>query len=204
MTTHNVYGVFLQPDPATAVAISSITFQVQRQFGFVSAGAFPPHATLAGSVPITHEPDRVIEALDPLLSQTTRFPVVNSGVTKLTSAIVFDVDELDDGSTNLTLHALANAVNGVLSPMTVPLDRYLYNEFDETKYRAHFSLASHELSLRPDLSAEVESFIQAMPFEGTPRFEAETVVLYQFWSDDWSGEWWRSLRWEHCKSWHLK
>ena len=41
------YGVFLRPDPATSVAVTQITGQLRAQYGLVSAGAFPPHVTLA-------------------------------------------------------------------------------------------------------------------------------------------------------------
>jgi hypothetical protein len=43
------YGVFLTPDPATCAAVSTVTGLIRAQYGFVSAAAFPPHATLAGS-----------------------------------------------------------------------------------------------------------------------------------------------------------
>ena len=45
------FGVFLRPDPKTCAAVTQITSQLRAQYGLVSAGAFPPHITLAGSLP---------------------------------------------------------------------------------------------------------------------------------------------------------
>ena len=46
------FGVFLRPDPKTCAAVTQITSQLRAQYGLVSAGAFPPHITLAGSLPV--------------------------------------------------------------------------------------------------------------------------------------------------------
>jgi SAM-dependent methyltransferase len=41
------YGVFLTPDARTSAAVTTISGFIRAQFGLVSAGAFPPHVTLA-------------------------------------------------------------------------------------------------------------------------------------------------------------
>lgn len=202
MTPH-VYGVFLRPDATTAVAISNVTFHVARQFGFVSAGAFPPHATLAGSVPLLAEPDEVVALLDPALRDRAGFPVHNLGIVKHATAITYEVDRMPDGRKNDELRELAVDVNAVLQPHAVPLDAHLVGEFAPDRFRAHLSLASHELQARPDLSDEVEEFIRALPFEPSPRFEARDVALYRFFSADWSRRWWEDLTWEHVRTWRL-
>jgi hypothetical protein len=46
------FGVFLRPDPKTCAAVTQITGQLRAQYGLISAGAFPPHVTLAGSLPV--------------------------------------------------------------------------------------------------------------------------------------------------------
>ena len=56
------YGVFLRPDPLTCAAVTRITGQLRAQFGLVSAGAFPPHATLAGSLPLAGPPEELARA----------------------------------------------------------------------------------------------------------------------------------------------
>lgn len=203
MTTP-VYGVFLRPDPLTASAISTITFQVERQFGFVSAGAFPPHATLAGSVPIHADPTEIVEALDPVLSGRESFTVHNGGIVRFARAVTFDVDRLPDGSRNRFLAGLAVDVNAALAPLSHEIDGYLVSPFSAEGFRAHLSLASHEMNTRADLADEVEEFIRALPLDGVPSsFSARHVTLYRFESDDWAGHWWRSLTWSPVRTWRL-
>ena len=55
------YGVFLRPDPLTCASVTRITGQLRAQFGLVSAGAFPPHATLAGSLPLAGPPEEELK-----------------------------------------------------------------------------------------------------------------------------------------------
>jgi hypothetical protein len=57
------YGVFLMPDAKTSAAVTSITGFVRAQFGLVSATRFPPHVTLAGSLPIAVGEDDFLEAV---------------------------------------------------------------------------------------------------------------------------------------------
>ena len=185
------------------MAVSTITFHVRRQFGLVSAGAFPPHATLAGSVPIPDEPSSVIAALDPVIGGTRAFPVHNHGIVTLRSAIVYDIDRTADGQTNEPLHRLADGVNAALAPLTVPLEATLVDGYDPGRFHGHLSLASHELAVDPGLAPEVAEFIREMPVVPSPGFDATRIVLYRFWSDGWDGAWWESLRWSPEHSWRL-
>jgi hypothetical protein len=34
-------------------------------------------------------------------------------------------------------------------------------------------------------------------------FAADTVTLYRFAHQTWTGSWWRDMRWEHVRSWRL-
>jgi hypothetical protein len=34
-------------------------------------------------------------------------------------------------------------------------------------------------------------------------FIADTVMLYRFAHNTWTGSWWRDMRWEHVRSWRL-
>ncbi|MFK3672038.1 2'-5' RNA ligase family protein [Leifsonia aquatica] len=199
----NVYGVFLRPDTITAMAVSTVTFHVRRQFGLVSAGAFPPHATLAGSVPIGHEPARVVAALDPVIATTSAFVVHNRGIVTLRSAIVYDIDQNVDGTRNGPLHRLADDVNSALQPLTSPLEAKLVTDYDPARFHAHLSLASHELALHPEIAPDVNEFIREVPVAPSAAFVGSRVALYRFWSDGWDGNWWESLRWTQEHSWRL-
>lgn len=197
-----VYGVFLRPDARTSMAVSTITFLVERQFGLVSAGAYPPHATLAGSVPMLADEADIIAALHHVLTDRPGFPVHNGGIATR-SAIGYDVDRLADGSVNEALHSLAVDVNAALEPLVVPLDGYLVKPFVADHFRAHLSLASHELMVWPERQAEVDAFIRQLDIAPSTDFTAEYVSMYRFQSDDWSGHWWNSLEWEPVHTWKL-
>ncbi|MET0432607.1 MAG: heme utilization protein [Cellulomonas sp.] len=202
--TEPVYGVFLIPDPATSAAVTSITLSVERQFGFVSAGRFPPHATLAGSVPIRADVPEIVAALDPVLRDRPGFAVHHSGIVRHGAAVTYDVDRLPDGTRNLALADLAADVNAALAPLAHAIDALLVSPFRPGLFRAHISLASHEMNTQPELADQVEAFVRAVPAPAVPAsFPASLVGLYEFRSAGWTGDWWETLTWRHLRTWRL-
>ncbi|MGW8557894.1 hypothetical protein [Streptomyces tubercidicus] len=199
----HVYGVYLRPDTRTSVAITNVTLHVERQFGLVSAGAFPPHATLAGAIPSNAGPDKVIATLDPVIAGVQRFPVHNAGIAKHNIAIAYDINTHPDGTVNQPLTSLALAINDAFTPLAESADGYLVKPFVPEQFRAHLSLASHELQVNPGISAEVEEFIRELPFEPSSGFEARYITLYRFHSTNWAGHWWTDLTWDHLHTWEL-
>lgn len=204
MTTKYTYGIYLRPDPLTCKAVSDLTSLARRQFGIVSAAAFPPHATLAGAVPSNATEDDLIAALDPVLSTTSAIEVHNAGICRHNVAITFDVDHTISGQKNQAIKDLAVAVNAALAPYTESGEGLRAKPFDAENFRAHLSLASHDLEAAPHLREEVESFLRAMPHSAPSDFVANTVTLFRFHSHDWAGEWWHDLQWTHLRSWILK
>ena len=201
--TEYTWGVYLRPDPITCKAIADLTELAKRQFGIVSAAAFAPHATLAGAVPSNAIADEFIAALDPLLSSTRAFPVHNAGITKMTTTIIYDIDRTESGEKNTALLDLATAVNTAIMPLTAYQPGEWTKPFDAAGFHGHFSLASHDLRTRPDLSEEVEEFLRAIPMEYPTDFMADTITLFRFHSADWNSEWWHDLAWQHVRSWRL-
>jgi hypothetical protein len=202
--TEPVYGVFLLPDPATSAAVTSITLSVERQFGFVSAGRFPPHATLAGSVPIRADAATIVAALDPVLASRPGFEVHHGGIVRHGTAVTYDVDRLPDGRRNEALAELAADVNAALAPLAHPIKALLVSPFDPTRFRAHISLASHEMHTQPELADQVEAFVRSVPAPAVPAsFPAQHVALFEFRSDDWTSTWWNALTWRHLHTWRL-
>lgn len=197
------YGVYLRPDPLTCRAVVDLTDLLKKQFGIVSAAAFPPHATLAGAVPSDADEAHLIEALDPILRSTPPIPVHNSGIARHNVAVTFDVDRTISGAKNHAIKELAVAVNGALEPLRGHGEGFRMKPFDEDGFRAHLSLASHDLEELPHLRREVEAFLRALPHTAPSDFVADTVTLFRFHSSDWTGEWWKDLRWWHLRSWTL-
>lgn len=201
--TEYTWGVYLRPDPLTCKAITELTTLCKKQFGIVSAGAFAPHATLAGAVPSNASADEFIATLDPLLSGTESFPVHNAGITRRPDCVYYDIDKLENGDINQPFHDLATAVNATIAPLTAYQPGEWSQPFVPEKFWAHFSLASHDLRKRPDLRDEVEEFLRAIPMDYSRTFNAEYITLFRFHSADWNSEWWHDLTWDHVRSWKL-
>ena len=193
----------MRPDPRTCRAVTVVTDQLRAQYGIVSAGAFPPHATLVGSQPFGRDEDLVVDAVTELLADRPAFPVHNAGVREQGVGFVYDVDHLADGSRNADLLALAADIDRVVAPFRRPMSSPELHAFDPERFRAHLSLASHDLYVRPDLHDEVGAFIRELDEPVPAGFVGDTVVMYRTASPDWSGRWWTTLTWEHVRTWTL-
>jgi 2'-5' RNA ligase superfamily len=192
------YGVFLRPDPLTCAAVTRITDQLRAQYGLLSAGAFPPHATLAGSLALGHRVDAFTAALDELLAAAEPFAVHNAGIAR-PGGLVFDIHS--EGP----LVELAARVDAVSRPFLAPVpDEQLPPDVHpEGEWVAHLSLASHDYEARGDWGDEVEAYVRALAVPYPEQFTADTVALYRFEHPTWTGAWWRDLRWEWVRGWRL-
>jgi 2'-5' RNA ligase superfamily len=198
------YGVYLRPDPHTCQAVTAVTAQLRAQYGLVSAGAFPPHATLIGSQHVPGGEDDLVDALTTGLAGTSSFLVHNAGVRNQGVGVVFDVHCLADGTTsNEELVNLAGVVDASAGPLVTPAPHPALPRFERATFHAHLSLASHDLYDRADLREEVQAYIRGLSVQHPATFVADTVTLYRTRSDDWAGRWWRSLTWTHVHTWRL-
>lgn len=196
------YGVFLVPDAVTSAAVTAITGFVRAQYGLVSAGAFPPHATLVGSLPIAVGEAELLAVLDRALARLRALPVQNLGVRRLGDVVVYDVSELD-GARHEGLRELARTVDSAVAPLLAPSAGLPADVFVPDRFHPHLSLASHDLFSRPDLRDEVARFIAALPVKAPAGFLGETVALYRFEHPTWQDRWWEGLTWSHVHSWRL-
>lgn len=197
------YGVFLLPDPRTCAAVTTVTAQLRAQYGLVSAGAFPPHVTLVGSLPLAVPEDRLISALTACLEDQRPLRLQNRGVQRLRAAVVYDVGEID-GTVNEPLVALARRVDACVRPLLDPAPPGLPADLvDLTRWRGHLSLASHELDRRADLRDEVTEHVRGLGVEVPADVEARTVALYRLAADSWTGAWWQRMTFEHVRSFRL-
>jgi hypothetical protein len=198
------YGVYLRPDPVTCWAVTQLTAAVRAQYGFVSAGAFPPHATLVGSQHLPVPLPVIVEAVTAALAGRPVFPVHNGGIRALGDGFIYDVHHLADGLTpNADLIALAVAVDKAVTPLRAPVRHHRPVDYEPATFHGHVSLASHDLAERRDLAEEVGDYLRAVPVDPPRRFWGDTVALYSTASADWSGRWWRTLTWEHLHTWRL-
>jgi hypothetical protein len=190
------YGVFLRPDPRTCAAVTRISGQLRAQYGLVSAGAFPPHATLAGSLPLAGPEAELIFSLRAALAGLTPFPVRNHGLAWLNGGLIYDVHDAP-------MTDLAAAVDAAVRPLLGPAAGLAADSFERERWHAHLSLGSHDLAARPDLHEEVEEYVRGLAVEVPAEFTAEHVALYRLEHESWQGAWWRAMAWEHVRSWRL-
>ncbi|MFL5999271.1 MAG: hypothetical protein ACJ736_34120 [Streptomyces sp.] len=196
------YGIFLRPDPATCWAVTQVTFALNRQFGLVSAGAFPPHATLIGNLCTRATEAELIAALDPVFENVTPFPVYNQGIARTgTGAYEYDINlDASGNRPNVPLGRVADAVAKAVAPLSVPVDDFMVTPVAEYRFAAHLGLASHELAVDNRLSKEVGDFLAGLPLHAPESFAARWYSLFEF-QADWSGHWWQNMSWRHLHSW---
>jgi hypothetical protein len=214
------YGVFLRPDPRTCAAVTAITSQLRAQYGLVSAAAFPPHATLAGSLPLDGDPrsalHRLVDAVDGALFGMQSFRVVNAGIAWLGAGLVYDIHDIptvdeSDGARkiskpNYPLVEPFSRIDTSVRPLLAPVpDGQLAADVHECDaWRAHLGLATHDLFERDNLRDEVRDYAEALAVLVPSEFMADTVALYRFMHPSWTGRWWIDLQWEYVRSWHLR
>jgi len=198
------YGVFLMPDAKTSAAVTSITGFVRAQFGLVSASRFPPHLTLAGSLPIAVGEEDLREVVNGVAGRHVPFEIWNNGIRRLgDAAVVFDVHRVASGEPNAALIDLAADVAHAVQPFLRPVDSLPADIPGRQNWRGHLSLASHELLDRTDLRDEVEVFIHQLDVPHPSSFPAQLVAVFRLHHQSWSGPWWTCFRWEHLRSFRL-
>ncbi|MER7792836.1 hypothetical protein [Streptomyces sp. NPDC097640] len=179
-----------------------MTHALNKQFGLVSAGAFPPHATLIGNLATQASEDRLISALDPVFENVHPFPVHNSGIDRKELGTYEYNINLDETVTkpNEPLARVAAAVAKAVAPLSAPVDDYLVTPVAEYEFSAHLGLASHDLVVDNHLSEEVGDFLTEFALQPPDSFIARWYSLFEFRSE-WSSHWWHHMTWRHVHSW---
>jgi hypothetical protein len=196
------YGIFLRPDPATCWTVTQVTHALNKQFGLVQAGAFPPHATLIGNLATQATEAELIAVLDPVFCDVLSFPVYNSGVVRKEGGTYEYNVNLDESGTrpNEPLGRIAAAVAKAVAPLSVPVDDSMTVPVAEYEFAAHLGLAGHDLTVDGHLSREVGDFLAGLPLQPPASFLARWYSLFEF-RADWSGHWWHQMTWRHIRSW---
>lgn len=198
------YGVYLRPDPATCWTVTQITTALRAQYGLVSAGAFPPHATLVGNLATDASADDVIAAADRVLRTSPAVEVFNSGIARVGNCYEYDINRDATGrAANQPLGAIADEVIRAVLPLSKQIDDAFTVQVEDYAFSAHLGLASHDLQVDNHLSDEVGDFLDGLPIAPPRSFVARWYSVFEFRADDWTGEWWHSLTWKHLHSWHL-
>jgi len=201
------YGIYLRPDPVTCWVQAQTNMTLKQQYGLISAAAFPPHATLVGSLKTDASIADIVDRVEHALIGKTSFTVHNKGLETTGDGYVFNVHENGNGEPNQPFIDTATAIKAAILPIALPTEDFLVTPVAEAEFWGHLSLASHDLSVDRTLYDEVGEFLAellaGLPTPAPEMFSGRTVVLYGTDSDDWEGQWWRTHRYQHLKTWTL-
>ena len=191
------HGVFLLPDARTSATVTRITTYLRAQFGIVSAGRFPPHVTLAGSLALCATEADLLAAVRDVVARHAVFSVSNAGVKQLWgSVLAFDVHEDGSGRPNSALLSLAVDITEAARPLLRASDQLPADLHDRDSWHGHLSLASHELADQPDLLQKLDQFVRDLDEPSPDRFDACRLGVFRLHHPDWSGDWWTDFWWE--------
>ena len=185
--------MFLRPDPLTCAAVTRITGQLRAQFGLVSAGAFPPHATLAGSLPLAGPPEELLRALAPVAPFTVR----NHGLAWLNGGLVYDVHGAE-------MAQLAATVDAAVRPQLAPRARAGGGPVRTRPLaRAPVARLPRPRGAAGPARTRSRSYVRGLAVEVPAEFPAEVIAVYRLEHETWTGAWWRAMEWEHVRSLRL-
>ena len=193
------FAVYLNPPYQVSQAVMEIHQMLSKQFGLEAAGRFQVHATVKGFFKKVEGPlESLIEQLDDVFAQQRSFVIEFSGYRNDEIGIGLDVSKID-GMPNEALYSLRERVVSAVRPYIAPDCDFVASDLGHP-YEAHITLAFRDIPLR--LYDEVLAYLVDAPLP-TQSFKATDFHFLQFFSDDWPGNWWQSLRWQLIKSWRL-
>ncbi|WP_427007607.1 2'-5' RNA ligase family protein [Pseudarthrobacter sp. H2] len=204
------YGVFLRPSAELGSAALAAYDVVTRQFGFTAAAAYPPHMTLVGNFAVdpAHGEDGLVAVLNGVLEGAPALAIHNSGLgLQFGTSIGYQVDGDGHGGINTGLHALVGRLfDGISRVRVFPAsDRRMAQRRLEGghTFQGHVTVLGHDGSRNPELVREVLDYLAPLGLDGPASYRGDTVTLYRFNSDNWSGDYWETMDWEVIRSWAL-
>jgi 2'-5' RNA ligase len=193
------FAVYLIPPYEVSRAVTEIHQMLREQFGFIAADQFQVHATIKGFFKKTKGPlEPLIERLDAVFTAQRPFPVEFNGFHRDSVGIGLSVSQLGD-EPNLEMMALRERVVEAVHPFIAP-DCDFVEEDLGNPFAAHITLAFRDIP--PSMQEEVLDYLREAPLPTEP-FIANIFHFLEFFSQDWEGDWWRTLSWRLLKSWRV-
>ena len=201
------YGLYLRPPAVISRIQSEIHELMKRQYGLVSAGAFPPHMTILGHVATRDDHQEVIDAATAAMDGVHAVRIFNRGLGATPGhGIGHIVGSLPNGDPNPALVDLFRRASQHLDPLRVPVEgEYKPGVRKEADFYGHMTLAAHDLTLRPELFDEVFAFLSELDIGARGEYICDTAALYVYETNSgWDGKWWETMTWTLLKSFHLE
>jgi 2'-5' RNA ligase len=201
------YGLFLRPPARLARAQWEVHSLLRAQYGLVAAGAFPPHMTVLGHVPVpVQDQDLAIQAGVRVADGLGPVRLYNAGVAPHRGGICHDVGRTRDGSPNSGLLDLFRRAAVEFAPLRGdPGPEHRAGVTSEALFYGHMTLAGHDLADRPWLYDEVLTFINELDVGLVGDYVADRLGLYRFETrSGWDGNWWETMSWTMLASYPLE
>lgn len=199
------YGIYLIPPPERIYQIGLAHTLLRTEFNCRTGGTFMAHCTLKGFTRLAEgrTPAEFIPDLDNLFSRTPAFKTaldelwdLNQGPGK--SSILIGMRRTEP------FQALHNAIWDIVRPYIAADDIFSPIEPAGPNFPPHITLVQGDAPFEPGLHAQVMGLCQYI-FDTSLRgeFLAQDLQLIEFYSEDWSGNWWETLRFRQLKGWRL-
>jgi hypothetical protein len=203
--TYPQYGVYMIPPPEVMYPLSVGHRVLEGQFGARVAGAFMVHCTLKGffkPAPGASVGD-FVPALDELFGRSRAFS------TEIEPPLVWGSGKGDESvilllKKNPPFQDLHNGVWEIVMPYVAVDCLFTPQELHGQDYPPHMTLVQYDFPSDPGLLAQGKALCDhiygTLP---TREFLAQDMQLIEFYSDDWAGAWWETLRYKQLKGWKL-
>lgn len=196
------FGWYLRPSRQMSDAQIKIHRLLEHQYGMIGGGVFMPHATIKGFFRSDAPVSEIIAAFDRAVEGHTAYEVYNNGPQPHgRKSITIDIHHNADGSINMPQQKLHESAWQQIMPLVHPDCNFCPVEGSMDGFWAHLTLSMADM--HEDLYDEIWDFIHADGPIGPQTFTAEYLHLFAFHSDDWYGEWWKSLTWKLLHGWRL-
>ena len=196
------YGWYLRPSRQMCDAQIEIHRLLEYQYGMIGGGVFMPHATIKGFFRSDALITDIVAAFDSAVEGHEAYTVFNAGPIGLPNAgIMLNIHQNSDGSVNMAQQKLHESAWNAIAPLVHTECDFSPREGSMERFFAHLTLSMSDM--RPEFYEEILEFIQANGPIGPSTFTAEYFHLFAFHSEDWSGEWWHTLKWKLLHGWRL-
>lgn len=199
------YGLYLIPPPHLLYPIGLAHQLLAAEFNARTAGRFMVHCTVKGFFKLAEgaSPADFGPALDDLFARHQAFETEIKGIYSHESgtygATILLMLERTEG-----LHGLHNAVWDVVEPYIAPGCRFSSIEMKRQFFMPHITLGMADVPREPGLLAQATALGEHI-YNQLPKgsFLARDMQLIEFYSEDWDGAWWETLRYNQLKGWQL-
>jgi len=193
------FAFYLVPPYPIARDLAEIHTLLEKQYGFKAGGRFQAHCTIKGFFKKNDKPAGALETeLDVFLSGQKPFQVEFNHLRKKPTSIVLRIDQLNEAP-NQALLRFREKVVEITRPYIAPDCDFVESDLAQP-FEGHFTLAFRDIL--PDQHSRVVSWLEEAPIP-TGKFLATDFHFLEFLSDDWRGNWWKTLTWNLIKSWRL-